>query len=86
MWRRTHIGRDPVRSETDNVNVKVVAGVPLPGDAWPFSTVIWPQVPARTGAENATPPSTSQPASPTVATSFERDRWRAEPRITDSVP
>jgi len=31
--RRTHIGLDPVRSEIDSVNLNVVAGLPLPGDA-----------------------------------------------------
>ena len=66
---RTQAGAVPVVSETVTANVKVVVGVPVPGETVPPVMVIDPQVRARAGDANPVRDAVSQPASASAPTS-----------------
>jgi hypothetical protein len=66
---RTQVGAVPVVSETVTANVKVVVGVPVPGETVPPAIVIGPQVRANAGDANPIRDVVSQPASANAPTS-----------------
>ena len=66
---RTQSGAVPVVSETRTEKVKVVLGVPVPGETVPFSIVSVPQVRATTGDANPVRDAVSQPARASAPTS-----------------
>ena len=73
---RTQVGAVPVVSETVTANVKVVVGVPVPGETVPPATVIGPQVRANAGEANPIRDAVSQPASASAPTSQMRRSCR----------
>jgi hypothetical protein len=73
---RTQVGAVPVVSDTRTVNVKVVLGVPVPGETVPFSIVSVPQVRATTGDANPVRDAVSQPARASAPTSQVRRSCR----------
>ena len=75
---RTQVGAIPVVSETVTANVKIVLGVPLPGETVPSSIVSVPHVLARAGDANPVRDAVSQPARATAPTSQVR-RSRRRP-------
>ena len=66
---RTHVGACPVESETVTAKVKVVLGVPVPGETVPPSMVSVPQVLASAGDANPVRDAVSQPARASAPTS-----------------
>ena len=66
---RTQIGGVPVVSETVTANVKVVVGVPVPGETVPPPIVKEPHVRASAGDANPVRDAVSQPASASAPTS-----------------
>ena len=66
---RTHVGAAPVVSETVTANVKVVVGLPVPGETVPPEIVSDPQVRASAGDAKPVRDAVSQPASASAPTS-----------------
>jgi hypothetical protein len=66
---RTQVGAVPVVSETVTAKVKVVVGVPVPGETVPPAMVIDPHVRASAGDANPVRDAVSQPASASAPTS-----------------
>jgi hypothetical protein len=73
---RTQVGAVPVVSETVTAKVKVVLGVPVPGETVPSSMVSVPQVRARTGDAKPVRDAVNQPASAIAPTSQVRRSCR----------
>jgi hypothetical protein len=69
---RTQVGAFPVVSETVTANVKVVLGVPVPGETVPSSMVSVPQVLASAGDANPVRDAVIQPARASAPTSHMR--------------
>ena len=66
---RTQVGAVPVVSETVTANVKVVVGMPVPGETVPPAIVSDPHVRASAGDANPVRDAVSQPASASAPTS-----------------
>jgi len=85
IWRRTHVGVVPVLSATVSLNVKVVDGTPLPGEAIPGPSVRVAHDLASTGAANPTRDSAIQLVSAKAPTRLARIRCCSIPRNQVSV-
>ena len=73
---RTQVGAFPVVSETVTAKVKVVLGVPVPGETVPPSIVSVPQVLASAGDANPVRDAVSKPARASAPTSQVRRSCR----------